>query len=210
MLINLKQLCDKYQFIPKGIIHVGAHLGEEHDIYSQLNIQNVLWIEANKDVYEKLFEKLGHIKSYSFFNHLISDKDDKEYTFYVTNNNESSSILQLEDHLIEHPHIYVSDKKQLSSKTLDFIIEENNIDSKKYNFINLDIQGAELLAIKGADKLLHNIDYIYSEINIKYLYKDCALVEELDLYLKENYNFERVETVILSHGWGDAFYIKRK
>jgi hypothetical protein len=54
---------------------------------------------------------------------------------------------------------------------------------------------------------LNNIDYIYTEINEKYLYEDCALVNEIDNYLSL-FNFKRVETSMTPHGWGDAFYIK--
>lgn len=52
MLIHLKYLCDKYNFIPKGIIHVGAHMGEESEVYSELGIENVVWVEANEKIHQ--------------------------------------------------------------------------------------------------------------------------------------------------------------
>ena len=33
-------------------------------------------------------------------------------------------------------------------------------------------------------KYIDNIDYVYTEINTEYVYKDCALLSELDDYLK--------------------------
>lgn len=208
MLIHLKYLCDKYNFIPKGIIHVGAHMGEESEVYSELGIENVVWVEANEKIFQHLCQKLSHKKSYKFLNYLVSDIDDKDYEFHITNNGESSSLLELEEHKIEHPHIFVTETVNLKSKTLDSIISSNNIDTNNYNLLNLDIQGAELLALKGSVELLNKIDYIYSEVNIKHLYKDCALIDEMDVFLKK-FGFERVEEKILNHGWGDAFYMKK-
>ena len=78
----------------------------------------------------------------------------------------------------------------------------------KYNFLNLDIQGAELLALKGFLKGLEKIEYVYTEVNSGEVYKDCAKIEELDFFLKE-YNFERVETNMTQYEWGDAFYRKK-
>lgn len=207
MLIDLKYLCNKYNFIPNGIIHIGAHLGEEHTVYSQLGINEVVWIEANPDIFRNLVHRLGSISTYKFINSLISDIDNKEFVFKITNNGESSSILDLETHKIEHPHIHVTNEITLKSMTIDSILELNNI-SNNIEFMNLDIQGAELLALKGSSKLLDQVKYIYSEVNEKYLYKDCALINEIDDFLTQ-YNFERVETKMLSHGWGDAFYIKK-
>ena len=39
-----------------------------------------------------------------------------------------------------------------------------NYDINNYNFMNLDIQGAELLALKGSDKILHNIKAILPKL----------------------------------------------
>jgi hypothetical protein len=74
--------------------------------------------------------------------------------------------------------------------------------------LTLDIQGAELLALKGADKILDHLSYIYCEINTAELYKGNPLVEEIDNYLKL-FKFERVETIMTNHKWGDAFYTKQ-
>ena len=74
------------------------------------------------------------------------------------------------------------------------------------NFWNFDIQGAELMALKGA---IHSIRYakaLYLEVNEKELYKNCGLIGEIDAFLY-NYHFKRVITNITQHGWGDALYI---
>ena len=74
--------------------------------------------------------------------------------------------------------------------------------------MNLDIQGAELLALKGSNKILQSIKAIYTEINYDEIYKDCALIDELDEYLKK-FNFKRVFTTTPeSEYWGDALYLR--
>ena len=82
-----------------------------------------------------------------------------------------------------------------------------NIDGNKYDFWNFDIQGAELMALKGASKYLPNAKVLYLEVNEKELYKGCVLIGEIDTFLSQ-YNFKRVITNITVHGWGDAVYIK--
>ena len=91
---------------------------------------------------------------------------------------------------------------------MDTLIREKNININNYDFLNIDIQGAELLALKGFGDLLYNIKYIYTEINKNYLYKDCALVDEIDEYLI-SYGFDRVETSMTEFEWGDALYVKK-
>ncbi|GIV44037.1 MAG: methyltransferase [Bacteroidia bacterium] len=207
MLMNLRDLCVKYRFVPKGVIHVGAHKAEENTIYERLGIQNVVWIEGNPDLFNHLKQNFNK-KGNQIFNYLVSDIDDKEYSFNITNNGESSSIFELGTHQEKHPHIFVTEKRVLKSKTLKTIISENDIDMNEFDFLNLDIQGAELLALKGLGEQISNIKFIYTEVNVDHLYKDCALVGEIDDYLKQ-FGFERVETNILNqYGWGDAFYIK--
>ena len=77
----------------------------------------------------------------------------------------------------------------------------------RFNFITLDIQGAELKALKGMEEYLPHIKYVYTEVNSNYVYENCTLVSELDEYLSK-FAFKRVETSWHQAEWGDAFYIK--
>ena len=77
--------------------------------------------------------------------------------------------------------------------------------------LNMDIQGAELLALKGAKNCLKYFDVIYTEINIKEMYQGCALVGEINKFLEE-YGFVRdMEDEITDNvGWCDAMYFRKK
>jgi FkbM family methyltransferase len=201
MLIKFNDIVNKYGN-PKGIIHIGAHLMEERSDYISNGLYNTIWIEANPKLYEVI--KNSDI----VYNWAISDIDGQFVNFNITNNGQSSSILNLDKHKIYHPQIYVSEVISVKTKRMDTLIKENNIDINNYDFLNIDIQGAELLALKGFGDLLYNIKFIYTEINTDNLYKNCALVSEIDEYLKK-YEFKRVETSMTEYEWGDALYIKK-
>ncbi len=113
----------------------------------------------------------------------------------------------LKHHLVAHPHIFIKNRINLKTNTLKNIFEQQNLDIFKYNFINIDIQGAELIALDGAADLINNIHYIYAEVNEKELYEDCATIEFFDLFLKQK-GFKRVKTEMTTYGWGHALYIK--
>lgn len=206
MLINLIELCYKYQLFIKGIIHIGANELEENDVYKFLGIQNIIWVEANEEIAKKINQKFPEEVIMPF---AICDVDNETKEFIVTNNYASSSLLELKTHKTEHPHVFEIERIKVKTKRLDTLVKEENIDLSYFNFLNIDIQGAELLALKGAQDTLKHIDYIYLEVNEKELYEGCALLPEIDEFLEKN-NFKRVELKMLNHGWGDAFYIRNK
>jgi FkbM family methyltransferase len=187
-----------------GIFHIGAHDCEELSFYNNLGIKNedIIWIDA---IPVKVFEaKERGIPN--VYNAVITDKDDEQIIFNISNNVQSSSILEFGTHMQEHPWIVYVSKLQLKSITIDTFFERNNIDASKYDFWNFDIQGAELMALKGATKSIKYAKAIYLEVNEKELYQKCGLIDEIDLFLSK-YNFKRVLTKMTSHGWGDALYI---
>jgi len=207
MLIKFNDIVNKYGK-PKGIIHIGAHLMEEREDYISQGLNNTIWIEANPNVYKNIDFINDGSYSEMVFNYAISDSDNQVFSLNVTNNGQSSSILELDKHKIHHPHIYVTETIEVMSKRVDTLFKENNIDTSKYDFVNIDIQGAELLAIKGFGDTISNFKYIYTEVNTDTLYKDCALLNEIDEYLG-NYGFKRVETSMTEFEWGDALYINK-
>ena len=202
MLITLHDLVKKYNIMFKGILHVGAHECEELKEYEQyISRDKILWVEAMKDKVELCKQRFPNILIQQA---VISDKIEK-VKFNVSNNGQSSSILEFGLHSKYHPSVIYINSYETETQLLRNIISQHNID---YNFINLDIQGVELRALKGMEEYLHKIDYVYTEVNSHEVYKDCDIVSQMDDYLKK-FGFERVETKWSGCMWGDAFYIKK-
>ena len=187
-----------------GVFHIGAHECEELDYYTQIGLtpKDILWIDA---IPSKII-KATNRGIPNVYIAVITDKDDEEVLFNISNNVQSSSIFDFGTHSQEHPEVrYISKIKQTST-TIDTFFERNNIDASKYNFWNFDIQGAEFIALKGAIQCIKYAKAIYLEVNEKELYSGCGLISEIDDFLSQ-YKFKRVLTEMTVHGWGDALYI---
>lgn len=202
MLIPLDSLVQKYNVKFTGILHVGAHECEELVSYDSFLPRNkMLWVEALQDKVDFCKEKYPDI---NIEQAVISDCVET-VTFNRANNGESSSFLEFGLHSHFHSHVHFVESFQTETKMLKDIMCNYDI---PYNFLNLDIQGVELKALKGIGDYLNTIQYIYTEVNSDYVYKDCAIIEEIDEYLK-TFGFQRVETKWQGEcRWGDAFYIK--
>ena len=186
----------------KGIIHVGAHYGEEISEYIDNGIQDIILFEPlveNFDILSKKVKTLNaNIEGYQVA--LGSKKGDA--TMYVSDNEkQSSSVLKPKVHLTHHPHVKFPSTEDVEVHLLD------DYNSKDYNFINMDVQGYELEVLKGGTKTLDHVDYVYCEVNRDEVYENNAYVEELDEFLS-GYNMKRVETDWAGDIWGDALYIR--
>jgi len=208
MLIDIRELCKKYSISPIGVIHGGAHEAEEMSVYEEIGAKNRIWIEGNTELCEKLKTRLtiSH-KNDLVFDALLWSQSGINFNFNITNNGQSSSILELEKHKHYYPQIEYIEFQKKESKTLDDLFTENNLNIELYDFLNLDLQGVELDVLKGFKNNLNKIKYIYTEVNIGQVYKNCSMMHDIDSYLKE-FGFVRHETQITWAEWGDAFYIK--
>jgi len=196
----------------RGVLHVGAHICQEAALYESLGMnprdpEKVLWIEANSDVAEFAAKEGGFPNIVCA---AVSDADDAVVTFFITNaDGQSSSILPLAEHRREHPDIYEVAVRRVRTVTLDTLFEKLGIPHDRYDVANLDIQGAELMALRGAEKVLAGLRAIYTEVNTKELYTGCALLGEMDEFLGAR-GFVRVALELTQHSWGDALYVRKE
>ena len=197
----------KYKLAISGVIHVGGHYGEEIPDYIKLNIKNIYLFEPLKENFEILQKQVlkhnvdSNVQSYCY----ALGAEDREQKIYLSSNNlESSSLLQPDQHLIDHPTVKFDGERNIKVKKLDQFKIFNS------NFLNMDVQGFELEVLKGSLETLKKIDYIYCEVNRASTYKNNPLVNDLDIFLEE-YNFIRCETVWAGKklSWGDAFYVRK-
>ena len=206
MYIPIHEIISRHKANVKGILHLGAHLGEEAKDYSDAGIKRVIWIEGNPTLMDKLKENVSIFPQNKVFNLLVSDKDDTHVSFNVTEFSQSSSILDLGITQAIHG-TNIIEKLPLTAYRLDSFFTKKNLDIRQYNFVNIDLQGYELIALKSMGALLDKMDWVYAEVNVKRLYKDCALLYQMDHFLL-NHKFVRVQTYMTTHYWGDALYKK--
>lgn len=196
----------KYGIKPTGVLHVGANVGEEAPVYDELGIKNVIWIEANEQLIPQLninVQKYGQ----QVIHACIGDVQDLEVTFHISNNaGQSSSYLELGTHKVVHPEVHYINDVKMKMQRIDQMEKSDGF--SEFDFLNIDLQGAELKALRGMGNVLDQFKWAYLEINKEELYKGCALVGQIDEYMS-SFKFKRVETKWCGNtGWGDALYIK--
>lgn len=204
MLLDLEMLVKKYNMDIKGVIHIGAHFGEENNVYNNLNLKNRIFFEPLEKNYNKLLENVGE----DFIKYKIAlGNENKSIEMFVeeANMGQSSSILKPVLHLTQYPHIQFNGIETVEMKRLDDI----EINKENFNFINIDVQGYELEVFKGSVETLKNVDYIMSEINRDEVYENCAKIDELINFLNP-YGFKLVEQDWAGQTWGDGLFIKVK
>ncbi len=205
MLIDIKQLAKKYNINSKGVLHIGAHLGQEADTYAELGMSKMIFIEANPAIYNKLLVNIQKYPEAIAINACISDQEGQGIDFNIASNDgQSSSILNLGTHKDLHPDVSYVGKMGLRTTRMDTILK--NMDISGVDFLNIDIQGMELPALKSMGELLKQFNYAYLEVNREQVYEGCAEIGEVDAFLKD-FGFVRKETDWVN-GWGDAFYVK--
>jgi FkbM family methyltransferase len=210
MLIDGRQVraqLDKHGISVSGVLHVGAHECEEMPFYNNIlgiPASRVIWIDA---IDEKIVEaKRRGIPN--VYHGVVSNVDDETVVFNISNNGQSSSILELGTHKAHHPHVHYVRSVEKKTTTIDTFVQANNIDPSTLEFWNMDIQGAELKALQGGLQTLKYAKALYMEVNTEEVYVGCGLMSQMDEMLQP-LGFERVLTDITRFKWGDALYIRK-
>lgn len=207
MMIDFNTLWPKYGIKPYGVLHLGGNTGQEAEAYYNLNVKEVIWVEAIPSVYAELLNNVKDIPGSICINACIGEEEGKEVEFHISNNEaQSSSYLELGHHKIIHPSVHYIDSFKTKIERGDKLFKDFKIEGDW--FLNADLQGSELQAFKGMGNLLNNFQWIYSEINFKECYIGGALVDEIDTYLSK-FGFHGTETgPVVGGTWTDRLYCK--
>lgn len=167
----------------RGVIHVGANTGQERDIYASRNLP-VVWIEPMPGIFEKLCENLENYPDQQAAQFLITDQDGAEYEFGIANNGaQSSSIFPFADHKKIWPDVDYLGSMKLKSTTLKTVIENAKLNMDTLDTLIMDVQGAELLVLKGAGEYVDRFKWIRAEAADFEIYKGCCQLKDLDEFL---------------------------
>ena len=210
-VLNLSSIHDEFGVPKKGIIHIGAHFGNEITDYNKIGYKNIIFVEPSSQTFKTLksnVESLNVDKEcrITFINKAFGSYIGEVEMFTETvNQGQSSSILEPAFHLQQYPSITFTSKEMVKLTTLNNEIK--HIDGE-FNLLNIDVQGYELEVLKGSTDILHEIDFINTEVNKVEVYKNCAIIDQIDDFLSE-YDFVKIDENWMGEVWGDAMYIKK-
>jgi FkbM family methyltransferase len=204
--LEFKGFIMKHDVQIKGVIHVGAHFGQENELYNELGAKNKIFFEPLNSNFRTLVEKVGNEDGTILVKKALGNEKKQIEMFVESNNNGmSSSILEPKLHTRQFPSIVFDKKEVVEMDRLDDL----DFDYSLYNMMNIDVQGYELEVLKGSIKTLKNIDYLVVEINSDELYQGCPLFEDIQRFLNDN-GFTCIDQFWWGGNFGEGFFKKIK
>lgn len=204
--MHLREFVTLHNLNASGILHVGAHEAEELGEYLEYGFgaeSPIIWVEAQPRLVSMLRQRLNPSQN-KIYEGVAWDQNGENLSFNITSKSASSSLYDLGEHKDIYPDIKIVEKIEVTTSRLDSILSKDD----SFELVVLDIQGAESKAITGLGDLINQVNWIYTEVSKKELYKGSTLFEELNAQL-HHLGFQRVFTAWdRKAGWGDALYAR--
>lgn len=207
-ILDLAALVREHGVSVSGVVHVGANRGGEVATYKALGARRIVLVEANPALAAELREAFAGDPAFAIAA-VAAGESDGDADFHLTSFDQSSSLLKLKRHAEIYPEIVAQGTIRVPVRRIDRILDELGLAAEPFDLLSLDIQGAELMALKGAPSLLRRVHAINCELCFEELYEGCALAGDIDAFLGEQ-GFMRVATAAPYHSsWGDGFYVRK-
>lgn len=199
----------------RGVIHIGAHWGEEKRAYEEIKIYRQVWIEPIPENFRTLCHTVALNRPGVHAFQLACGSMPSRSKMVISHSirAETHSLAKLKRQLEVHPEHKQVGEVEVEVVRLDDLLEKEGIRAEDFNLIVFDTQGTELDAMMGAQKTIAQMDCVVSEVGTLELYENMALEGQIDAWLKER-GFKRMDTHWFgpkfegNQTYGDAFYLR--
>jgi FkbM family methyltransferase len=167
------------------IVDVGAAETEQPPAYMRLLAAfpyEIIGFEPQADACRKLSERAR--PNHRYLPYAIADGS--RHSFYQCSSPHCSSLFEPDEALANTFHnlgslMRVVGRSEMETYRLDDVPETAGAD-----FLKLDVQGAELLVLKGAAKRLSDVLVVHTEVEFLPIYKDQPLFSDIDACLRQH------------------------
>jgi len=139
----------------KVIVDLGAHKGEDSDFYLKKGFK-VIAVDGNEKLYKQVSERFSDAimeDRFKIFNYAVTDKDNDQITFYEnTDNSVWGTIFDSWDSRNKKQGTH-SVKTTVNTIRLDSLLERELQKDETLEYIKIDIEGADILALRSLSNL---------------------------------------------------------
>jgi FkbM family methyltransferase len=186
---------------PTGVIHVGLWDFIEYGCYTKLFGNNVVGIEANPNIYQNMSKPVADKWGFKIFNEFVYREDDCVKNFYFAEYGSSFYPGQPEWNKVN--------SIKVKTKTLSTLVEENTINMNNYDFLNIDVEGAELDVLIGFEKHLDYINVIDIETSLDDRCKSGASHDVIVEWLgQRGFDLKEMSSSYGNQAWGDSLFVR--
>lgn len=152
---------------PGSVIDGGANQGQwASEILKSYPNLNLISFEPTPSAFEILRLNAQKNDSWEVVNSALGNYDGMIEMNLASNEGQSSSILEPASHLIHYPQVKFDKIANVPVVRLDTYL----VNYSRPIYIKLDVQGAEEIALEGAERILEDVIAIELEIAIDYAY----------------------------------------
>ena len=205
-----QKICKQYiaSLLPANpiVLEAGARFGKDTRRMSLLWPQgHIHTFEPVPSLFNQLSDTAQKLQNVTCYNTALSDCVGT-LPLHVSGGQSDacSSLLTPLTCLEERPLITFERTIMVPVTTIDAWAKKQGV--THIDFMWLDLQGAELLALEGAENILKTVKVILIEINLTERYKDAPLVNDIKTWLTLR-GFKLDQEALHHETWGDALFI---
>lgn len=182
---------------PRGVVHVGAHEGQEVPLYQELGFRSIILVEADPTLVARLRSRHENTNDITILPFAVGAETGCLPLYRVLRDTQYNSLLEpINLGSVQKFEVPIWPlRKWVSSLT-------------PVNVLVVDTQGSELQVLDGAD--LNGIEMIVIEVGTKAKYEGQPMREDVESYM-EAHGWRMVHE--WPHGpraiWFDQVYVKR-
>jgi FkbM family methyltransferase len=172
------------QYLPEcpAILEAGAHIGRDTiKMIKTWPCATVYAFEPVAALFTQLVERTANYPSITCYPLALADREGNQ-TLYVSSgaSTAASSLLEPQTYKIERPEV-TFEPTVIQTTTLDLWADKERI--SRIDLMWLDMQGAELLALKSGMAVLKSVKALVTEVNLTQRFKNVPSYEEVVSWL---------------------------
>ena len=185
-------------FQPSCILDAGANQGRWTQSVKQIFPEaSFLMLEAN-EYHREVLQKVGVLFKIA----VLGATDGKQSTFYMTKHpahgaaNTGASMFREMSGIFDDGLLVA---QNMSLRTIDSLVSESVLRDCSFNLVKLDLQGAEIEALKGAKQVLKSAAVVFLELSVVPYNMGAPLWFEVHLFM-ESIGYAAADITELHYG----------